>query len=136
MKDSRRTLLVVDGDSEPLKELAARFSPERFRLATCPVWEVALEYIAENRPDFVLTDAQAFYVEGMGLLEKIRQVAPETRVLFLDSEGPWSLFMEPRGGDGAEVLINPCSRAELLKAALEAVDTQPPKRRSAEETWV
>lgn len=136
MKDVRRTLLVVDGDSEPLKELAARFSSDRFRIATCPVWEVALEYIAENRPDFVLTDAQVFYSEGTGLLERIRRVAPDTRVFFLDSEGPWSLFMEPRGGDGAEVLINPCSRAELLKAAMEAVDSNPPKRRSAEETWV
>ena len=136
MKESRRTLLVVDGDSEPLKELAARFTADRFRVATCPVWEVAFEYIAENRPDFVLTDAQTFYIEGMALLEKIRKVAPDTRVLFLDSEGPWSLFMEPRGGDGAEVVINPCSRAELLKAAEEAVDSQPPARRSAEETWV
>lgn len=136
MKDRRRTLLVVDGDSEPLKELAARFTPERFRIATCPVWEVALEYIAENRPEFVLTDAHAFYMQGMGLLEKIRKVAPDTRVLFLDSDGPWSLFMEPCGGDGSDIVINPCSRAELFKAALQAVDTPPPRHRSAEETWV
>lgn len=135
MKDLRRRVLVVDGDSEPLRELAARFAPSRFRIATCPVWEVALEFIAENRPDLVLTDAQAFYLEGLALLDRIRKVSPDTRVLFLDSEGPWSLFMEPRGGDGAEVVINPCSRAEMLKAAMEAVDN-PPKRRSAEETWV
>ena len=136
MKDARRTLLVVDADSAPLRELAARFVPERYQVATCPRWDVALEYLAQHAPEFVLTDAQTFYMEGKTLLERIRAASPRTRVIFLDTEGVWSVFMEPQGGDGAVTLINPCRLEELLKGAIQAVETQAPKPRSAEETWV
>ena len=133
--DPRRTLLVVDTDCAPLRELAARFSPVRYRVATCPRWDVALEYIAENAPDFALADARAFYQEGKALLERIHAAAARTRVIFLDTEGDWGVFMEPQNGDGAVTLINPCRLEELLKGAIEAVDAAPPRQRSAEETW-
>ena len=135
MKDSRRTLLVVDADSAPLRELAARFVPERYRVATCPRWDVALEYIAEHAPEFVLADAQTFYLEGKALLERIRAASRLTRVIFLDTEGAWSVFMEPQGGDGAVTLISPCRLEEIVKGAIQAVETQAPRPRSAEETW-
>lgn len=135
MKAERRTVLVVDVDSSTLKELAARFSPVLFRIATCPRWDVALEYIAQNAPDFVLTDAKTFYLDGSSLLRQIREVSPKTRVIFLDLEDAWSVFLEPAGGDGAVTIINPCRREELLKGAIEAVDTAPPKPRREEETW-
>ena len=136
MEDARRTLLVVDGDSAPLKELAARFVPERFRVATCPRWDVALEYVAQHAPDFVFTDAQTFYLEGKALLERLRSASPRTRVVFLDTEGAWSVFLEPQGGDGAVTLINPCRIEELLNGAMRAVEAKAPRPRSAEETWV
>ena len=135
MQDTRRTVLVVDIESSALKELAERFSPVRFRIATCPRWDVALEYVAEHQPDFVLTDAKTFYLDGTSLLRQIRGASPKTRVIFLDTEEAWSLFMEPAGGDGAVTIINPCRREELLKGAMEAVDTQAPKPRREEETW-
>ena len=136
MEDARRTLLVVDGESAPLKELAARFVPERYRVATCPRWDVALEYVAQHAPDFVLTDAHTFYLEGKPLLERIRAASSRTRVIFLDTEGSWSVFLEPAGGDGAVTLINPCRIEELLNGAVQAVETKAPRPRSAEETWV
>jgi DNA-binding response OmpR family regulator len=135
MTNARRTLLIVDAECAALKELAARFAPGRFRIATCPRWDVALEYVAQNRPDFVLTEAKTFYLDGPSLLREIRKVSPGTRVIFLDTEDAWSLFMEPSGGDGSVTIINPCRREELLKGAMEAVDTQPPKPRREEETW-
>jgi DNA-binding NtrC family response regulator len=136
LKDVRGTLLVVDDDSAPLRELAARFAAERYRVATCPRWDVALEFVAQNAPDFVLTDARTFYLEGPPLLARIRAASPRTRVIFLDNEGAWSVFLEPQGGDGAVTLINPCRIDELMKGAIQAVEATPPKQRSAEETWV
>lgn len=135
MKDPRRTLLVVDGDSATLQRLAERLAPERFRVATCPRWDVALEYIGQHAPEFVLTDAKTFYMDGKILLQRIRALSPSTRVIFLDDEDAWSVFLEPAGGDGAVTIINPCRRDDLLKGAMEAVDTEAPKPRREEETW-
>ena len=136
MNADRKSVLVVDADSEMLKTLAASLSPGRFRIATCPRWDVALEYVAEHAPDFVLADAKAFYAEGGALVQRIRAASPRTRALFLDTEDTWSLFMEPAGADGAVTLIHPCRRRELVEGAAEAVDRSPPPQRSAEETWV
>lgn len=135
MKDPRRTVLVVDGDSATLKQLAERLTPERFRVATSPRWDVALEYIGQRAPEFVLTDAKTFYMEGKSLLLQIRALSAGTRVIFLDDEDAWSVFLEPAGGDGAVTIINPCRRDELLKGAIEAVETEAPKPRREEETW-
>lgn len=132
MLDPRRTVLVVDADSSTLKDLAERLSPDRFRIATCPRWDVALEYVAQHAPHFVLTDAKTFYLDGTSLLRQIRAASPSTRVIFLDQEETGSLFMEP-AGDGAITIINPCE--DPLKGAMEAVDTQAPKPRREEETW-
>lgn len=136
MNADRKSVLVVDADSETLKVLAAALSPVRFRIATCPRWDVALEYVAEHAPDFVLADATAFFAEGAALVQRLRAASPKTRVLFLDTEDTWALFMEPAGADGAVTVINPCRRRELVQGASEAVDTTPPPQRSAEETWV
>jgi DNA-binding response OmpR family regulator len=136
MNADPKSVLVVDADCEMLKTLAASLSPVRFRIATCPRWDVALEYVAEHAPDFVLADAKTFYVEGSALVQRIRAASAKTRVLFLDTEDTWALFMEPAGADGAVTVINPCRRRELVQGATEAVDTTPPPSRSAEETWV
>ena len=135
MEDARATLLVVDADSAPLKELAARFGPDRYRVVTCPRWDVALEYVAQHAPDFVLTDARTFYLEGKSLLDRVRAAASRTRVIFLDTEGAWSLFLEPWGGDGALTLIHPCRLDEMLDGAVQAVQSHAPRPRRADETW-
>ena len=113
MTDDKKSVLVVDADSETLKTLAASLSPVHYRIATCPRWDVAMEYVAEHAPDFVMADAKTFYVEGSALVQRIRAASPKTRVLFLDSEDTWALFMEPAGADGAVTVINPVSYTHL-----------------------
>jgi hypothetical protein len=52
----------------------------------------------------------------------VKARSSRTRVLFLDAEDGWSLFLEPLGSDGSDIRINPCMRAEILQSALSIVE--------------
>jgi DNA-binding response OmpR family regulator len=118
--DERPVILVVEQDFRDLKPLVSGLSKGPFRLATCPVESVALEFLAESRPRALLLDARTLYLEGAECLVRWNSVSPDTRILFLDTDGPWCLLMELPGADAGQVTINPCG-AEQLAAAIDEV---------------
>jgi DNA-binding response OmpR family regulator len=123
--DDRPLILVVEQDFRDLNPLVQSLSEGRFRLATCPVETVALEFVAERRPRAVLLDAHALYLQGAECLARWRAASPGTRVLFLDADGPWCLLMELPGADPAEVTINPCAAPQLATAVAELLSREP-----------
>ena len=94
----------------------SRLLQDRYRVVTCPIESVALEYVSESRPEAVLMDASAFYLEGSGIVERWGKASPGTRLLFLDTEGPWSLLMEIAETDSGQVTIYPSAVDEIATA--------------------
>jgi DNA-binding response OmpR family regulator len=125
VNDNRPLILVVEQDFRDLKPMVQGLTEGRFRLATCPVESVALEFVAERRPRAVLLDAHALYLEGAECLARWRAASPRTRVLFLDADGPWCLLMELPGADPGEVTINPCAAPQLAAAIDELLSRSP-----------
>ena len=115
MSNERPKIVVVEQERGDLHS-PSRLLESRYRVATCPVESVALEYVSESRPAAVLLDADALYLEGSGIVERWRAASPGTRVLFLDQDGPWALLMELCGTESGEVTINPCAAGELAEA--------------------
>jgi DNA-binding NtrC family response regulator len=72
-------------DDEPLiRETLAEFlSQEGLRVAVCGSGEEALEQAAAQRFDIVLCDVQLPGLDGLELLDRLRQVSPETFVLLI-----------------------------------------------------
>src|SRR5207248_3208122 len=126
MTDSRVSILVVDEGSEFLREISAGLDAARFRVATSPFGAAALEFLAENRPDFVILDSRLLYLQGVALCGALREHSPRTRVLFLDVDEAWSLFLEPLGSDGSDTRISPCMKGEVIQeVASIAVEEAP-----------
>jgi DNA-binding NtrC family response regulator len=103
----------------------SRLLQSRYRVVTCPIESVALEYVSESRPAAVLLDATALYLEGPGIVNRWRAASPGTRVLFLDTDGPWALLMELSEADSGQVTINPCALAEVAVAVEELLAHDP-----------
>jgi len=123
--DERPVILVVEQDFRDLKPLVSRLSEGQFRLATCPVESVALEFLAESRPRALLLDARTLYLEGADCLRRWNLASPGTRILFLDADGPWCLLMELPGADPGQVTISPCGAQELAAAIGELLSRDP-----------
>ena len=133
MNDDRPLILVVEQDFRDLKPVVRTLAEGRFRLATCPVEAVALEFVTERRPKAVLLDAHALYLEGAACLARWNTASPGTRVLFLDADGPWCLLMELPGADSSQVTINPCAAPQLGSAVDELLSRGPdPEGRGSE----
>lgn len=112
-------ILVVENEGGELRS-SSRLLQERFKVVTCPVESVALEYVTESRPAAVLLDADTYYMEGAGIMERWSTASPGTRVLFVDTDGPWVLLMEPASGDPGQIMtINPCPLDQIGSAVDE-----------------
>lgn len=111
-------ILVVEQEGGDLRS-PSRLLQQRFKVVTCPVESVALEYVKESRPAAVLLDASTYYLEGAGIVERWSTACPGTRVLFVDTDGPWVLLMEPVAGDPGQMAINPCGLDEIGTAVDE-----------------
>ncbi|HZE97552.1 MAG TPA: hypothetical protein VE981_11040 [Planctomycetota bacterium] len=128
MTDDRPVVLVVEQEFRDLAILSISLSTGPVRLATCPVEGVALEFVAESRPAAVLLDARTLYLEGPPCLERWRSASPDTRVLFVDVDGPWCLLMELASADSGQVDINPCGVEEFARAVEELLMRKPVAR--------
>jgi DNA-binding response OmpR family regulator len=114
MNPEKPSVLIVDHESAALKSVSSRLDPARFRAATCPFGSVAYEYVAQNKPDLVLLDANLLYVKGADSFQMMRETSPRTRVVFVDTEGPWTLLMDLPRRETNEMLINPCASDEVM----------------------
>ena len=121
MQDVRPVLVLVETEGSDLKS-PSRLLQSRYRVVTCPVEAVALEYVAESPPAAVLQDASALYLEGPTIVQRWKSACPETRILFLDADGPWVLLMEPEDPDSGMVRINPCVLDQVASAVEELLD--------------
>jgi hypothetical protein len=109
----RPVLLVVEQDFPDLPALTPQLIEGRYRLTTCPLEPVALEYVKESRPAAVLLDACTLYLEGPSCLERWKLASRSTRILFVDSDGPWCLLMELEDVDPGQIAIHPCRSREI-----------------------
>jgi len=121
VQDVRPVLVLVETEGSDLGS-PSRLLQSRYRVVTCPVESVALEYVSERVPAVVLQDASALYLEGPTIVQRWKLACPETRILFLDAEGPWALLMEPEDPDSGMVRINPCVLDEVASAVEEMLD--------------
>jgi len=117
-------IVVVEQEGGSLSS-SSRLLQSRYRVATCPVESVALEYVSESRPAAVLMDATTLYLEGSSIVERWRTASPRTRVLFFDAEGPWGLLMEVGETESGQVAINPCALDEIASALGEMLGGGP-----------
>jgi hypothetical protein len=114
-------LVLVEKEGSDLRS-PSRLLHSRYRVVTCPVESVALEYVSESLPAAVLQDASALYLEGPAIVQRWKTARPETRILFVDEDGPWVLLMEPEGPDSGSVRINPCVLDEVALALEEILE--------------
>lgn len=123
---SGRPLLLVADDRPPtLRSLAERLDPARYEVAVRPFGEDALRFVRDRNPRAVVRDAERLYMEGHAAAEQVRAACPDTRLLFLDEDGPWLLFIEPTGAEETDLLVHPCP-AEDVAAALDEILSSPP----------
>jgi DNA-binding NtrC family response regulator len=109
----RPHVLIVEDPEEPSGAMALRLSDSEFRVGTCALPKVALEFVLERRPDLVLMQASFLYREGVENLGAWRQVPEDSRLLFVDCQGSWTTLLELPDPETGTVRIFPCPTAQI-----------------------
>ncbi|HWZ45754.1 MAG TPA: response regulator [Candidatus Saccharimonadales bacterium] len=99
----KRTILCVDDNEQSLSIRKVMLETRGYRVVTCTGGRDALEIFRKGGIDLVLSDLMMPEVDGAKLVERIKELSPETpailfsgKVKFYDKETRADLFL-PKG---------------------------------------
>jgi CheY-like chemotaxis protein len=116
MADEKPHILVVDDESDTLLFLYDLLSGEGFHVEGVSRPLDALGYVLRRRPAAVVADVRMPEMDGLELLERIKQVAPKTRVILLSAFGDEGMRQETIRKGGEDFIHKPFRGEDLLRS--------------------
>ena len=116
-KASQSLVLVVDDETKVLEEVSAILSRANFACRTCSTCEEAVEAVAEDTPDLIISDINLHGQSGLEMCERIKQ-NPELRdvpVMFLSGAQIPDIIRRSHAVGGTYYLRKPFDPEVLLE---------------------
>lgn len=115
-------ILFVDDDSLLLRSLRRVLAAAGYRVVTAESGQEALELLAREPVDLLLSDLDMPVMSGLELVSRVRRSFPEVvRILFTGSSSLESAIQAINRGEVFRYLTKPIAEAELLKVLAEGV---------------
>jgi len=110
-----RSILLVDAD-EPLRLiLGMLLENEGYAVTTCGDEARAVDLIERNSFDFIISDHSSFGVDGLRLLETVKQRDHRTPVLLIASLYEMGPYIEAMNLGALDYLSKPVDYAEIQR---------------------
>jgi DNA-binding NtrC family response regulator len=120
-RGARPRLLVVD-DEEPLLRAFERTFRKLYDIRTCPSGEAALDALAQQEVDVLVTDFSMPGMNGIDLLQQVMARHPSVGRLMLTAYADLPEVVElKRAGLACAVLMKPWNRDEVEGAVSRAL---------------
>ena len=116
MDDLKPLIHLVDKDSDNLVFLFDFLSMEGFPVAASSSASDALQYIGRMRPRIVLCEWEMPEMSGLELLDEVKRISPQTRVILMTQEGEGLKLQEVLRRRGIDLLFKPCRPRAVLGA--------------------
>ena len=119
--EPRRTILIVDDEPEIRETLADILGQERHRVVTASSGRQALERMAAERYDVILTDIRMPDLDGRALYQEIQRRWPgqAKRVVFITGDTLASALREFVSSSGRPVIEKPFSPSDVRRVVAE-----------------
>jgi len=117
-------VLVVDDDQFALRSMAEVLEGESYQVVTAASGSEALDLLKQDSFDLVLTDLKMPEVDGLEVLRRAKEVAPQAVVLILTGYASLESAIEALREGAYDYLVKPCSGDELklkIERGLERV---------------
>jgi CheY-like chemotaxis protein len=128
------SVLIVDDQRVVLRVFARALEDAGYRTHVADNAEAALEYVRRHPPDAVLLDLTMPFVNGMGLLYRLRATAPHIPVAIVTGNAVTSETRDDLDELGVAVYFKPLSPAQIegvVRTLLGAPAASDVPRRSA-----
>nr|WP_245602804.1 ATP-binding protein [Gloeothece verrucosa] len=112
---SKSRILLVD-DNADMRHYVSRLLSERWQVETAANGAIALEMIAQQLPDLVLTDVMMPELDGFGLLNTLRAdpITKSIPIILLSARAGKEATIEGLEAGADDYLIKPFSTYELI----------------------
>src|SRR6266480_8125310 len=127
-------ILLVDDDVALLQALpqALLLRIDDIQIDTCDSTLEALEQIQEHDYDAIVSDIKMPGMDGLALLEKIRELRPETPALLITGHGEHELAVQALRGGAYDFIQKPIDRDYVVAALYRAIQTHQLRRQLRE----
>lgn len=112
-----RTILVIDDERPTLEMFALHLEADGHRVLTAASGEEGLALFDARTPDIVLTDIKMPGMNGLAVLQAIKERRPQTEVIVITGHGDTDLALAALELRATDFIDKPIRR-ELLEAAL------------------
>jgi DNA-binding NtrC family response regulator len=115
------TILVVDDEADMRSLLSDVLEEEGYRVRTAESGEKALQTLAEEQYDLVLTDLRMKGMQGTALLSEVKHRYPDIGVIVMTAFGTVETAIEAMKGGATDYLIKPVKTEDVLRIAGRAL---------------
>ena len=120
----KKSVLIVDDDELVLTGLAANLEGEGFRALTASSAAQALDWLARESVDLVLTDLVMEGMDGLGLLRQLGEQRPDVPVVVITGHGTANSAVEALRHGAADYIQKPCHPEDISHRVRTILDTR------------
>lgn len=114
-------VLLVDDEDEMVTTLSERLSLRGIDTDWVTSGEDALTHVAKKKYDVVVLDVKMPGMSGLETMERIQEIQPETKVIFLTGHGSASDFKSCIEAGACFYLMKPTNIEDLIEKMHEAI---------------
>jgi DNA-binding NtrC family response regulator len=118
---TKNRLLVVDDEDLLRSSLVKLLAMEGYSVLSASDGNEALMLIKENKFQLIITDLKMPGMSGMELIEEVRKLSPDTKVVILTAHGEWNTYLEALEKEVFEYLNKPINKDDLFYAVKRAL---------------
>jgi signal transduction histidine kinase len=122
METSRPKILIVDDDPKVLLTTEAILRQEGYEIEAVANGEAAIEAIHRRYFDLVLTDLKMPRVDGLAVLQEVRNCSPDTVTVLMTGYGSVDSALESVQHGAYEYLLKPTAVADLKAAVRRSLE--------------
>ena len=118
MSDRRKPLvMVIDPDPKTSTSLLPLLAAEGYRAASCSATGRSLTAVLRRQPDLVIVSKQMESCDGMILIGRIKEIAPDTRAILLVDPEDWPSLLDAFDAGADDLQRRRPGANELLESA-------------------
>lgn len=125
----KRDILLVDDDSVIVAAIGSDLEEKGYRVTTAGNGEQAVDWLNQSHFDLVITDLVMTPVNGIAVLEKAKEIDPDTMVVILTGFGDMTSAIEALRSGADDYLLKPCEPEEIDFRVSRCLEKQESRRK-------
>ena len=115
----KETILVIDDNAALLESLQGYLEDRDYRVLTAENGRAGLEKLEAEKPDLVLTDLRMPEVDGIGVLKRAQEVAPDTPTIVVSGTGRIADTVQALKYGAWDYILKPVEDMSVIGHAVE-----------------